>query len=272
MSPGAPRRAAARDDRRVPADPGNRSVVTALTVLEHLGSHDGLGVSELARQLDLPKSTVQRTLGTLRAAGWVRQDDGARWSLTLRCAVLGQRALNRTTLNEVARPVVTALRDRTGETARCWLVQGTDVVLLDLAESAHAVRAVADDLPGATPLHATAIGKATLAARPEAVAALLEQPLARATSRTLTDPAALRRELDGVRRRGWAESREETHPGVGGVAAVSELSTRILVGVGVTYPMHRVSPEAVEEYGELVRAEAAHAAAAVGPRVLPHAR
>ncbi len=253
-------------------DAGNSSTVTALTVLEELSLNDGVGVSRLARQLGLPKSTVQRTLSTLEGAGWVRRDAEARWGLTLRCAVVGQRVMERTTLTEVVRPLVLELRDQTQETVRCFLVDAMDVVLLDLAESGHAVRAVEQDLLGSTPLHATAIGKAALAARPDELAALLEQPLARVTPRTITDPELLRRDVERAGRRGWAETAEETHLDVGGVAAVAEVSADVLVGVGITYPLHRASEATTESYGRLVRASADRTAQLIGPRVVRRAR
>jgi IclR family acetate operon transcriptional repressor len=250
------------------ADSGNRSVVTALTVLEELSLSDGVGVSQLARQLDLPKSTVQRTLLTLKAAGWVRQDRHAQWGLTLRCAVIGQRVMSRTTLSEVVRPIVTELRDETRETVRCFLIEGMNIVLLDVAESDHAVRAVDEDLPNSVPLHATAIGKAALAIRPDAFAALLKKPLGRVTPKTITDPEVLREDIAQARQQGWAQMREEMHLDVGGVAAVSDLTSDVMVGMGITYPLHRASDATTASFGRLVREFTNRAAQLVGPRIL----
>lgn len=251
------------------ADQGNSSVATALTVLEELSLSDGVGVSQLSRQLDLPKSTVQRTLLTLKAAGWVRQDRDARWGLTLRCAVVGQRVMSRTTLSEVIRPLVVELRDATHETVRCFLIEAMNIVLLDVAESDQAVRAVEEDLPNSVPLHATAIGKAALALRPDELTTLLKKPLLGVTPKTITDPQVLRADIDEVRQLGWAKMREEMHLDVGGVAAVADLASDVMIGVGVTYPLHRASDDKTEAYGRLVRDYASRAAQLVGPRILP---
>ena len=249
------------------ADTGNRSVATALTVLEELSLADGVGVSQLARRLDMPKSTVQRTLTTLKASGWVQQDREARWGLSLRCAVVGQRVMSRTTLTEVVRPGVLALRDKTRETVRCFLIQGADIVLLDMAESDQAVRAVDADLPSSAPLHATAIGKAVLAMRPGELSALLSTPLRGVTAKTITDVRVLQRDLDQVRERGWAEMREEMHPDVGGVAAVTELAAEVMIGVEIAYPLHRAPSNGPAEYGGLVQVSAKQAAHLIGPRI-----
>lgn len=249
------------------ADSGNSSVATALTVLEALSLSDGVGVSQLARQLDLPKSTVQRTLLTLKSAGWVRKDSQARWGLTLRCAVVGQRVMSRTTLSEVVRPIVMELRDETHETVRCFLIEAMNIVLLEVAESDHAVRAVEEDLPSSMPLHATAIGKAALAVRPDAFASLMDKPLRGVTPKTITDPEVLWQDIEQVRRLGWAQMREEMHLDVGGVAAVTDLTPDVMIGFGITYPLHRASDDKTQSYGRLVRAFADRAAQLVGPRI-----
>jgi IclR family acetate operon transcriptional repressor len=250
------------------ADSGNSSVATALTVLEELSLSEGVGVSQLARQLDLPKSTVQRTLLTLKAAGWIRQDRDARWGLTLRCAVIGQRVMSRTTLSEIVRPIVVELRNETRETVRCFLIEAMNIVLLDVAESDQAVRAVEEDLPNSVPLHATAIGKAALAVRPDELAALMKKPLGRVTPKTITDPKVLRQEIEDVRRLGWAQMREEMHLDVGGVAAVTDLASDVMIGIGVTYPLHRASEDKTGAYGRLAREFANRAAQLIGPRLL----
>ena len=248
-------------------DQGNNSVQTALTVVEALSLSAGIGVSELSRQLDLPKSTLQRTLLTLKAAGWADQDRHAGWALTLRCAVVSQRVMSRTSLSEVVRPLLVELRDETGETVRCFLIQGANIVLLDVAESDHAVRAVEADLPSSGPLYASAIGKAVLGARPAEFAALLEQPLQGVTPRTITDPDVLRRDIEQARARGWAEMEQEMQMDVGGVAAVAEVTADILVGTAISYPLHRTSKGKRTAYGHLVRAYADRATQAIGPRI-----
>jgi IclR family transcriptional regulator, acetate operon repressor len=253
-------------------DTGNSSVVTALTVLEELSLSDGVGVSQLSRQLDLPKSTVQRTLLTLMAAGWVRKDSQARWGLTLRCAVIGQRVMSRTTLSEVVRPIVVELRNETHETVRCFLIEAMNIVLLDVAESELAVRAVEEDLPNSVPLHATAIGKAALALRPDEFAALLKKPLGRVTAMTITDRQVLRQDVEQARQQGWAEMREEMHLDVGGVAAVRDLTPDVMIGIGITYPLHRASDEKTKAYGRLVRTFADRAAQLIGSRILREPR
>jgi DNA-binding IclR family transcriptional regulator len=97
---------------------------------------------------------------------------------------------------------------------------------------------------------------------------LLKRPLQGVTTKTITDPEVLRQDIEQVRRRGWAQIREEMHLDVGGVAAVSDLTSDVMIGMGVTYPMHRASEGKAESYGRLVQDFANRAAQLIGPRIL----
>jgi DNA-binding IclR family transcriptional regulator len=209
---------------------------------------------------------------TLKAAGWARQGSDARWSLTLKCAVISQRVMTRTTLSEVVRPLIVELRDETHETVRCFLIEAMNIVLLDVAESDHAVRAIEEELPNSLPLHATAIGKAALAARPDEFAALLKNPLRKVTPKTITDRDVLRREIEKAREQGWAQMRDEMHLDVGGVAAVVDLGSDVMIGMGITFPLHRAPDGEMESYGRLVRTFTHRAGQLAGPRILRETR
>ncbi len=83
----------------------------ALRAPEKLG--DLAPADDITRGLNLPKSTVQRTLTTLRAAGWLRQDARSRRALTLRCATIGRSVVREHDVRPVAQPIADELRDRT---------------------------------------------------------------------------------------------------------------------------------------------------------------
>ncbi len=101
--------------------PSATSVDKALNVCEVLSAQpDGLSVSELARTLELPVSTVHRLLAGLRTRGYVRQDEGtSRYCLTLKVLDLGFRLLGRSELKLHAYPVLREYALRTG--ARCFV-------------------------------------------------------------------------------------------------------------------------------------------------------
>lgn len=233
------------------------NVLTVLKVIEAVSSKQPVGVSELARTMELPKSTVQRSLETLRVAGWLQQAEGGSWSLTAKPAVIGQRAGNELGLRDAAQGAMNALRQQTGESVRLWMRDGGHVVLIETIECTKPVRAIA--AIGATvALHAGSAGKAILAALPPAeLDQFLSTTLHAYTDRTIVEPARLRMALDETRERGYAQSDSEALIDVGGVAApILTPSRQPLAAIGVALPMHRFTPTLAAKFGELVQSAA----------------
>lgn len=243
------------------------NVLIALDVLEAVGREQPIGVSNLARQLGLPKSTVQRSLETLRTAGWIRQTANGAWSLTLKPAVVGQQAGNEWGVRDAAQPVMTALHDETGESIRLWLRDGSRAVLLQSMESTKAVRAITT-VGVSLPVHASSAGKAMLAAMPpEECDAIVNGPLEALTDKTITEAAKLRRAVDQVRKMGYAVSNSEAQPDVHGVAAaILGPDNRPVGALGIVVPAQRATAKTAAEFGALVR----DAAAAVSARLHAH--
>ena len=228
------------------------NVVSTLRILEAVSERQPVGVSDLARTLGLPKTTVQRGLETLGSAGWLRQSERGSWSLTMKVAVVGHRAGNEHGIRDLALSHMTRLRQDTGESVRLWVPDGDSVVLVETLESSQSVRAVTV-VGSAVAMHASSAGKAILAALPDDELEMrLPATLAGYTPRTITDRGDLLRALVEVRRRGYAESNRETHPDVGGVAAAIVASGRPVAALGVVLPMHRVTAGMVKSFGTLV--------------------
>jgi IclR family transcriptional regulator, acetate operon repressor len=247
------------------------NVLKALAVCEAVSVHQPIGVRELAREVDMPKSSVQRALETLHAAGWLVRSDGGRWSLSLRCAVIGGRAGETAALRDLARPTMERLREITDESVRLWGHDGDRIVLLENMESRQAVRSVLQ--PGGTtiPLHASAAGKAILARLPEdEVDQLLAQPLAALTPQTITDPTVLRDQLRTIRRKGYAETHREAWKDVGAVAAaIHDPSGRPVAAIALALPMHRLTQHLTRSYGQAVAEAVAALSAELAGSVAP---
>jgi DNA-binding IclR family transcriptional regulator len=167
------------------------SVERAIALLEALGDAGApLGTNELARRTGINASTVSRVLATLLDAGLVEREPGAqRWQLGLRLVHLGNAALARLDLRDLARPLLEQLVRDTGETATLSLPAQGEGVTVDFAPSPHSVSSRAE-IGRASVAHATAVGKLVLAHTPGALAALAE-PLQRYTPRTLTTLAEI---------------------------------------------------------------------------------
>lgn len=221
-----------------------------LEIIELLAdAPDGLALSAIGTQLNIPKSATHRLLAGLTARGFVRQVAATtHYTLTLKLAALGFRQLAATRIEEVCQPVLDLLATQSGELARLATVEGDGMTwvakaqgaLSGLRYDAHAGRDVV--------LHATAVGKIWLASLPEDVALAI---IARAGfdhggnlgPRAVTSLAAMRQHLRDTRKRGYGEAVDEGEPGVAAVAAAvyasSAAGAPVVATVSVAGPLAR---------------------------------
>src|SRR5687767_5541734 len=194
-----------------------QSVDRAIDLLFHLHEQPGArGVSEIARALGLPKSTVHRLLQALARRGLVEQE-GGRYAPGASLVGLGLGAQERDPVVAAARPVLDEEARALGETVFLMAARSGGLVVLDKAEGAGFLRA-APRLGEAVPLHATAAGKLALAFAPERFP-LPAAGSERFTELTVLDPEALRAEVERARKQGFAENHGEWIEGLSVVAA-----------------------------------------------------
>jgi DNA-binding IclR family transcriptional regulator len=199
--------------------PSVQSVDRAFAVLRQVAREPG-GISDVARAVDLPVSTVARLLGTLESLGAVvRVGESGAYGIGAGIRVLAATANASETLVARAHPVLAALVARTGETSGLSVIEGDEVVYLDHVETVNEV--TLRDWTGARlPLHVVSSGLVLLAAQPPAVvAAYLTRPLVRMTGATMIQPARLERRLATIRRQGHAWTTGEFDDGITSVAA-----------------------------------------------------
>lgn len=198
-----------------PAQGRIASTQRSVAILDVLADGGALGTNEVARRTGMTASTASRQLGTLLDAGLVEFDTGSgRYRLGLRLVQLGNAVLARLDVRNVARPHLEALVQLVGETATLSVPGEPDAITIDFVPTDRYVQGVTR-LGRPSIGHATSAGKVMLAftgRRPSG-------SLTAYTDRTITDPAALQRELDRVRRAGWAEAYEEREPKLNAIAA-----------------------------------------------------
>ncbi|MPY55670.1 IclR family transcriptional regulator [Streptomyces spongiae] len=246
-----------------------RSVLTALRVLEAVSQLQPVGLSELSRQLGLPKTTVQRGLVALAEAGWLESDqaDSTRWIVGTKAFVVGSTVANRGSLRDRALPHMNALAAEVQETIHLMVPDGHQAVLMERLDSPHPVRAFAP-LGARAPLHASSNGKAILAHLPdEETARYVEHGLAAVTQRTITEPAKLYEELALIRKRGYAVANEELQDGVVSVAApILAADARPVGSLSISAPKARMPRTLWSDYGKKVHQAANTIADAPSPR------
>lgn len=177
-------------------------------------------ITEISRQLKIPKSSVFGILQTLRQRGYIEKLQDERYGLTLKLFGLGASMVASLDIRQQVAPVLRTLAAETNITAHVAVLARDEAVYIDRAETAGAIR-LTTYVGCRRPLHSTGIGKALLAWLPEGDIdrIIASRGLPAHTPRTLSSPAALKAELAQVRANGYAVSIEENEPGVCGIGA-----------------------------------------------------
>lgn len=239
-----------------PADSAIRAVNRICNILNSFSEDDrALSLTEISRRIGLPKSTTYRFLEALESQGLLTrepQDQGFRLGYQLiRWGALAQNGLD---LRNLAVPILQALATATDETAILSVRYGTVGLWLELIESRQPVR-LAMHVGRRLMLHAGASSKVLWAFLPaaERERLLQEVELVPLRPNTITDPVAMRAELEAIRQRGYATSFEETDEGAMGIAApVYDHTGQLVAGIGIAAPLSRVPPEKVTALAQQV--------------------
>lgn len=218
------------------------SVDNALWLLQLVAERQALRVSEAAELLGVARSTAHRLLSALRRRGFLMQDkpNGA-YRPGPALHAIGMAAISRIDIRRIAEPVLEQLRDKTRETASLAILEGTMARFIECREGLIAVR-VGNRTGIVRYAHASAIGKALLAALPDAELnrRYPHEELPAATPASITTKRQLMLELAQVRRQGYALNWEESSDGVSAVAvAVTDAAGAPLAAVSVAVPSMR---------------------------------
>ncbi|MFF5297135.1 IclR family transcriptional regulator [Paractinoplanes globisporus] len=243
------------------------SVDNALFLLQLVGEHRVLRVSEAADLLGVGRSTAHRLFAALRDRGFVLQDrPNGPYRPGPALSEIGLAAIGRIDIRRLAQPVLEELRDTTQETSSLVLLEGRTVRFIDCVESPRSVR-VGSRTGLVLPAHCTASGKAILATLPPAdlKRRYAGQPLTARTTGSVTDWRSMEFELQEIRRRGVAINSEEAETGVCAIgAAVADQVGAPLAGVAVAVPASRMTNR---EAARTMAPAVIRAAAAIGDLV-----
>ena len=239
-----------------------QSLNAALDVLDLLGAQAaGLGVSEVARRLDMSKGAVHAILSNLEARGLVLRESGhAAYRLGRHLWQLGLVAGDQIELKQLCRASLVELTQLTGESSQLseYCASG-EVLYLERVVSPNPVQTCVT-LGGRAPAHCVATGRALLAHQPAAeIERVCTGALMRYTPATVVDPARLRAELEKVRCTGYAVNPGEYRGEIIGVAApVRDYRGNVVAAIGVSGPAYRFPVARAETVaGDVVRVAAA---------------
>ena len=247
---------------------GVQSIDRAAAILRCFDArHAELGTTEIARMTGLSTSTAHRLLAAMAANRLVRQTSARRYGLGPLLVQLARSGALPTTLRDTALPFMVALRDEVDETVGLHELMSTgERVVVDQVESRQELRRHYTDVGVPIALPHGAPGKAILSVLPwQTQERWLSRPITPVTERTVTDPAALRRELATARERGWAGSNAERTPGIRAVAAPLFNHTGSAVGaLGLSVPTVRMDDARADELGARAKEVAWQVSEALG--------
>jgi len=226
-----------------------QSVDRAVSVLEILARHGEVGVTEIAEELDVHKSTAFRLLGVLENRGLVAQaKDRGKYYLGAGVLRLAGAAAVRLDVSQEGVPVCRELADELGETVNIGVLDDDAAVNIMQARGTASVTAQ-NWLGRRTPLHATSSGKVLMAHLPPTLReGLLARSLPRFTERTITGTSALRGELEAVVEQGYAVTIEELELGLAAAAApIRAHDGKVIAAISVSGPVYRMSSDRLPE-------------------------
>ena len=222
---------------------GVQSLGRAFSILEAVARHrDGIGLADLTKIVGLHNSTTFHLAKTMVALGYLRQEkDSKRYRVGRPLFALAASALDEIEMVNLATPMLEELSRETGESSHFAVRMGDAVVVIARTGGPGAFQ-LADRVGVVRPAHCTALGKIILASlSDDQLKRFLDRvELTPSTEKSITDAAALRREIAEVRRSGVGHDEGEFNIEVRCIAVpVRDFTGQIAGALGISGPIWR---------------------------------
>lgn len=226
-------------------------VMRTMAILEALGAIErDSGVSEIAQQLDMSKSTVYRFLQTLKGLGYVIQDEDDRYRLSVRLFELGAKSLPQLDLVREADPAMRHINALTGESVHLGILEAGNIVYVHKLDSSYNLR-MYSRVGLRAPLYCTGIGKVLMAwlEESEVIKHLQGETFTPRTANTLPNIEAYLEELAQIRVNGYGEDREEFEANMRCLSVpVFNRMGVVIAGMSVSFPCFRFQEDLKASY------------------------
>jgi DNA-binding IclR family transcriptional regulator len=220
------------------------SVTAAVRVLKCFSEVETeIGISSLAKRLDLAKSTVHRLAVTLTSEGLLEQSpDSGKYRLGINLFVMGALVRRRLDVSNMSQPFLNVLRERTGETVHLAVMTDTNIIYLYNLESRQAMR-MKSYIGTIKPAIVTCEGRAIVAFSGNSfINRVLAMPVVSRTPATEVDPVKLGLMLTAVRANGYAIDDEESEHGMRGIGApIRDITGNVVAAIGIGGPSQRLT-------------------------------
>ncbi|GAA1733808.1 IclR family transcriptional regulator [Aeromicrobium alkaliterrae] len=249
------------------ADEPQGMLARGLAILVALGNHpEGASVTEIARDVSLPISTVHRLLATEASLSFVSFDPSTkRYRLGFKVFELAHKVSSVASLADAARPTMRELSAATGETVQLAVLSENRTLFLEKVGTPQPI-GIRGSVGDSESVHATSTGKVLISGLPddELDALLTGSAFEAHTANTITDPTRLREHIEQVRAEQYAVADEEFDEGVRAIAVpVRDGRGQLRAALCVSAPAFRTSAETLHGWLTELRA----AAAEIGTRL-----
>ncbi|WP_199432468.1 IclR family transcriptional regulator [Qaidamihabitans albus] len=226
-----------------------QSVDRAISVLELLARNGEAGITEIAGELGVHKSTASRLVSVLEARGLVEQlGERGKYAIGFGIVRLAGAATGRMDLAKLGNQTCQMLAESLGETVN--IAVADDGIAINISQAHGAAAVSAQNWTGRrTPLHATSSGKVLLAYMDATERRrLLRRRLDEYTPRTKTRPEELTAELDRIVEDGYAACFEEFEIGMHAVAVpIFGTGYEIIAAMSASGPSYRLSRQRIRQ-------------------------
>lgn len=224
-----------------------KSIVKAVWVINTLvAAGQSLSLSQMSAKLQISKSTLHGIVSTLVDVGFVVQEQQTgRYRLGTRLFEIGSAICNQWNVRKIAYPLIQQIVAEIDETVHMAVLDGGEVLYINKQESTNSVRIVTD-IGVKLPAHCTGLGKALLSGLGmlELQRLIKQKGLTKHTETTITDPDELWKELEKIRRLGYAVDEQEFVEGLRCVAVpIYNHSGEIISALSISGPVSRMRAE-----------------------------
>lgn len=228
-----------------------QSIERAISILNLFNKNKTMGVSEIAKSLELNKKTAFGIIETLEYYGYLEQDQETRkYSLGISLMELGTRYSERLDIRKIAMEYMPRLQEQTGESVQLAIYHKGHVVYIARASTPNYIQIVSRE-GKVTPAHSTATGKVLLAYKSvEELEEFFEHnELIRCTPNTITTREGLMEELLKIRKQGYSVDNEEDESGLQGIAMpIFDRRGRVVAALSIGFMSKTFNQEMIESY------------------------
>jgi IclR family KDG regulon transcriptional repressor len=227
-----------------------QAVDRALRILDLFDEHNTeLKITDISDRMGLHKSTVHSLLKTLKAHGYIEQNpENGKYKLGLKLVERGNFVLNSLDIRTIAKRHLIDLSHKTGLTVHLVILDGKEGVYIDKVEGTSGI-VMYSRIGRRVPIHSSAVGKVLVAFQSqEVIQKILDgYDYVPHTSNTITNEQDFLKELEKVRKLGFAIDNQENEPGVQCVAVpVRDHLGQVVAAISMSSPIAGIQEETLE--------------------------